>query len=375
MMYEIYRAFYAPDSWLSFTRVFRYITFRTAYAAITGGVLCWILGRYLIPRFEEWSIAQQSSRRDLDFQTDKEGTPTMGGLLIVVSIAVATLLWADLGNRFVCMALFVLVSLGLLGSLDDWIQMRYEDRKGLSARTKFIVQGLVGAVLGLWLIQEPMPIRLLWLGETVRTDLSQHLFLPFFKSITIPLGSLYVPFVMVVVIGSSNAVNLTDGIDGLAVGCVVFAAVAYGAMAYVSGHYVFSEYLQVPNIRGAGELTTFVAAMVGAGLGFLWYNAFPAQIFMGDAGSLPLGGAIGAIAVIIKQELLLVIVGGIFVAEALSVMIQVLSYRTIGNRVFEMAPLHHHFELKGMNECKITIRFWIVSIIMALFALSTLKLR
>lgn len=375
MMYAIYQMFYEPDSWLSFTRVFQYITFRTAYAAITSGTLCWVLGKVLIPRFRAWSIAQRSTREDLDFQDNKKGTPTMGGLLIVISIAVACFLWADLGNRFVLMAMFVLISLGLLGSLDDWIQMRYRDKSGLSATTKFVVQGLVGLLVGFWLIKEPMPIRLLWLGEATRYDLSQHLFFPFFKSVTLPLNYLYVPFVMIVVMGSSNAVNLTDGIDGLAIGCVVFAAVAYGAMAYISGHYVFSEYLQVPNIKGTSELTTFVASIVGAGLGFLWFNAFPAQIFMGDAGSLPLGGAIGTIAVIIKQELLLVIVGGIFVAEALSVMLQVLSYRTTGNRLFEMAPLHHHFELKGMNECKITIRFWIVSIILALFALSTLKLR
>lgn len=375
MMYAIYQMYFQPDSWLSFTRVFQYITFRTAYAAVTSGALCWILGKVMIPRFKEWSIAQNSTRQDLDFQNNKKGTPTMGGLLIVISIAVATFLWADLGNRFVLMALFVLVSLGLLGSLDDWIQMRYEDKSGLSARTKFIVQGMVGILVGFWLIQEPMPIRLLWIEDVTRYDLSQDLFLPFLKSMTIPLNHLYVPFVMVVIMGSSNAVNLTDGIDGLAIGCIVFSAVAYGAMAYVTGHYVFSEYLQVPNIKGSAELTIFVASIVGAGLGFLWFNAFPAQIFMGDAGSLPLGGAIGTIAVIIKQELLLVIVGGIFVAEALSVMMQVLSYRITGNRFFKMAPLHHHFELKGMNECKITIRFWIVGIILALLALSTLKLR
>jgi len=375
MIYALYRFLYSPDSWLSFTRVFQYITFRTAYAAITSGVLCWVLGKVFIPRFRRWRIAQISSRKDLDFQDDKQGTPTMGGLLIVASISVATVLWANLYNRFVLMALFVLTSLGLLGSLDDWIQMRYEKKSGLSARTKFTVQAIVGLLVGFWLIQQPMPIRLLWLDEGFRPELSQHLFMPFFKSVTIPLDYLYVPFVTIVIIGSSNAVNLTDGIDGLAIGCVVFAAVAYGAMAYVSGHYVFSEYLQVPDIRGSGELTTFVASVVGAGLGFLWFNAYPAQIFMGDAGSLSLGGAIGTIAVIIKQELLLMIVGGIFVIEALSVIIQVASYQITGNRLFEMAPLHHHFELKGMAECKITIRFWIVSIILALLALSTLKLR
>lgn len=375
MMYALYQYAYSPDTWLSFTRLFQYITFRTAYAAVTAGVMCWILGRIFIPRFKSWRIAQVSSREDLEFQENKQGTPTMGGLLVVASITIATLLWADLSNRFVQMALFVLVSLGLLGSLDDWIQMRYEERSGLTARTKFIVQAFIGMILGFWLIKEPIPIRLLWIEEATRMDLTTALFFPFFKSTTLSLGLFYIPFVMLVIMASSNAVNLTDGLDGLAIGCVVFAAVAYGAMSYVSGHFVFSEYLQVPNIRGAGELTTFIAGLVGAGLGFLWYNAFPAQIFMGDAGSLPLGGAIGTIAVIIKQELLLLVVGGIFVAEALSVIIQVVSYRLRGKRLFQMAPLHHHFELKGLNESKITVRFWIVGIILALLALSTLKLR
>lgn len=299
----------------------------------------------------------------------------MGGVLVVASIIISTVLWADLSNRFVQMALFVLVGLGFLGALDDWIQMRYENRSGLTARTKFFVQALIGIILGFWLLQEPVPIRLLWIEEVTRMDLTRDLFFPFFKSTTLSLGIFYIPFVTLVIMASSNAVNLTDGLDGLAIGCVVFAAVAYGAMSYISGHYVFSEYLQVPNVRGAGELTTFVAGIVGAGLGFLWYNAFPAEIFMGDAGSLPLGGAIGVIAVIIKQELLLIIVGGIFVMEALSVIIQVFSFRMMGKRAFRMAPLHHHFELKGMNECKITVRFWIVGIILALLALSTLKLR
>ncbi|MFB6357364.1 MAG: phospho-N-acetylmuramoyl-pentapeptide-transferase [bacterium] len=374
-MYALYEHFYSPESWLSFMRVFRYITFRTAYAAITSLVTCWTLGWFFIPRFREWSISQRLPREDLDFQSNKQGTPTMGGVLIVVSIVFTTLLWANLSNRFVLMTLFVLVSLGILGALDDWLQMTREEPGGLKARTKFIVQAIIGVLLGIWLTQEHLPIRLLWIGEEFRYGLSQHLFFPFFKSIVFPLGFMYIPFVALVIMGSSNAVNLTDGIDGLAIGCLVFSAVAYGAMAYISGHYVFSEYLQIPNIKGASELTTFVAAMIGAGLGFLWFNAFPAQIFMGDAGSLPLGGAIGTIAVIIKQELLLVIVGGIFVVEALSVILQVASYKFTGERLFEMAPLHHHFELKGLNECKITIRFWIVGIILALFALSTLKLR
>lgn len=375
MMYAIYQYLYEADTWLSFTRVFRYITFRTAYAAVTSGVLCWLMGKFLIPRFKQWNLQQRENRADLEFQQNKAGTPTMGGIFIVLSVTVSSLVWADLSNRFVLMCLFVLASLGLLGALDDWIQMNYSERSGLSARTKLFVQVVIAFLLGLWIIQKPLEIRLLWIGDQFRYGLSQSLFLPFLKSTWIPLGMLYVPFVMLVVIGGSNAVNLTDGLDGLAIGCIVFVAVAYGAMAYITGHFRFSRYLQVPNVRGTAELVPFVASIIGAGLGFLWYNAYPAQVFMGDAGSLPLGGAIGTVAVLIKQELLLVLVGGIFVAEALSVMLQIISYRLTGNRLFEMAPLHHHFELRGLNESKITIRFWIIAITLALLALSTLKLR
>lgn len=375
MMYGLYSLLYEPGNLWSFTRVFQYITFRTAAAALISGTLCWFLSRYMIPRFRRWGIYQREPREELGHQRDKTETPTMGGVLIVGSVAVTTLLCSDLSNRFVHMTLFVLVSLGLLGVLDDWMQVRSPGSGGLSARTKFGVQGVVGLIVALWLIQQALPLRLLWLSEEYRYGLSKSLFLPFLKSVWIPMGWFYVPFVMLVIVGGSNAVNLTDGLDGLAVGCVIFVAVAYGAMSYVSGHYVFSEYLQVPNIRGTGELTPFTASIIGAGLGFLWYNAFPAQIFMGDAGALPLGGVLGTIAVLIKQELLLVIVGGIFVAEALSVVLQVLSYRLMGRRLFRMAPLHHHFELEGINECKITVRFWLVGITLAMLALSTLKLR
>lgn len=375
MMHAIYELFYEPDSWWSFIRVFRFITFRTAYAAVTSGVLCWVLAKVFIPKFKQWNLAQREPREDLEFQEDKAGTPTMGGLFIVVAMAVSSLLWSDLNNRFVRMALFVLIALGVMGAIDDWLQMHSDDSGGLNVVTKLIVQGAVALVFGVWLVQEPMPIRLLWVNETFRPELSQSLFLPFLKSTWLPLGLLYVPFVMIVIIGGSNAVNLTDGLDGLAIGCLIFVAVAYGAMAYIAGHFEFSRYLQIPNIRGTAELVPFIASMIGAGLGFLWFNAYPAQVFMGDAGSIPLGGAMGAIAVLIKQELLLVIVGGIFVAEALSVVIQVVNFQMTGNRFFKMAPFHHHFELKGITESKITIRFWIVGITLALLALSTLKLR
>ncbi|MFP4686634.1 MAG: phospho-N-acetylmuramoyl-pentapeptide-transferase [bacterium] len=375
MMHAIYQYFYEPETWLSFVRLFQYITFRTAYAAVTSLIMCWGLVWWLTPRFRSWNLAQRDLRPFLEFQEGKEGTPTMGGLLLVFSVIMSTVIWADLSNRFIQMILFVMVTLGLLGALDDWYKMRTPETDGLSVKTKLLVQLIVGVVVGLWLIREPLPIRLLWLSEEFRYELSQSLFLPFMKEVWLPLGLLYIPLVIIVVIGTSNAVNLTDGLDGLAIGSVTFCAVAYGAMAYISGHYMFSEYLQVPNIRGSGELTVFVAALIGAALGFLWFNAHPAQIFMGDAGSLPLGGSIGILAVIIKQELLLVVVGGIFVIEALSVFAQIGCYKLTGRRLLKMAPLHHHFELKGVEESKITIRFWIVGIILALIALSTLKLR
>ncbi len=375
MMHAIYRYFYDPEAWYSFIRVFQYITLRTAYSAVTGLLISWGLAWWLIPRFKKWNISQKTHRPHLEFQNGKEGTPTMGGIFLVIAVSFSTFLWADLSNRFIQMCLFVFLALGFLGALDDWYQMRSRKGDGFSVRTKIIVQLVIALVVGIWITRQELPIRLLWISEEFRPELSRSLFLPFMKETWLPLGILYIPFVMVVLMGTSNAVNLTDGLDGLAIGSVVFVAVAYGALAYISGHYIFSEYLQVPNIRGAGELTVFISGLIGAGLGFLWFNAHPAQIFMGDAGSLPLGGAIGMIAIITKQELLLVLVGGIFVAEAISVIAQVLSYKITGNRLLKMSPLHHHFELKGLSESKIIVRFWIIGIILALLALSTLKLR
>lgn len=375
MMYFLYQQFYSPEKWYSFIRVFQYITFRTAYAAVTGLILSWGLAWWFIPRFKKWEMALAESRSHLEFQEGKTGTPTMGGIFIVVAIAISTLLWADLSNQLVLILMFVLLSLGALGLLDDWLKLRLEDGDGFSVRTKIIGQLLIVGIVAVWLANVEMPIRLLWQSEKFRPELGTALFLPFLKATWISLGVFYVPFVMTVILGSTNAVNLTDGLDGLAVGTVIFVAVAYGGMTYISGHFMFSEYLQVPNLKGSGEMTVFIASLIGACLGFLWFNAHPAQIFMGDAGALPLGGSLGTVAVIIKQELLLFVVGGIFVVEALSVMIQVGLYRLTGERFFKMAPLHHHFELDGMEESKITVRFWIIGIILALVALSTLKLR
>ncbi len=375
MMHALYRYFYEPEAWYSFIRIFQYITVRTAYSALTGLLISWGLAWLMIPRFKEWDISQSTHRPHLEFQNGKQGTPTMGGLFLVIAVTFSTFMWADLSNRFIQMTLFVFLALGFLGALDDWYQMRSRQGDGLSVQTKIIVQLVITLVVGFWLTRQELPIRLLWISEEFRPELSWSLFLPFMKETWLPLGIIYIPFVMLVLMGTSNAVNLTDGLDGLAIGSVVFVAVAYGALAYISGHYVFSEYLQVPNIRGAGELTVFISGLIGAGLGFLWFNAHPAQIFMGDAGSLPLGGAIGMVAIITKQELLLVLVGGIFVAEAISVIVQVLSFKLMGKRLLKMSPLHHHFELKGLSESKIIVRFWIVGIILALLALSTLKLR
>ncbi len=375
MMHALYETFYQPDTWYSFIRLFRFITVRTAYAAVTSLILCWTLAWWFIPRLKQWELALNRGRPYLEFQEGKTGTPTMGGIFIVAAIAISTMLWANLSNSFVQMALLVLLSLGLLGAIDDWLKIYYPASDGVSIRTKIIGQLIIAAVIAVWVSNMELPLRLLWLGEEFRAELGNSLFFPFFTVAWIPLGSFYIPFVMVVILGSSNAVNLTDGLDGLAVGTVIFVAVAYAGITYISGHYVFSEYLHVPNVMGSGELTVFIAALIGACLGFLWFNAHPAEIFMGDAGALPLGGSIGLIAVLIKQELLLLVVGGIFVIEALSVMLQIGWYKATGERFLRMAPLHHHFELSGMEESKITIRFWIVAIILALFALSTLKLR
>ncbi len=374
-MYALYQHFYSPRQWYSFIRVFKYITFRTAYAAVTGGILSWLLAWWFIPRLKEWELLLAKDRPHLEFQKGKAGTPTMGGVFIVAAIAISTFLWADLTNQFILMLLFVLIALGFLGGIDDWLKMRFNDGEGITVRTKIIGQFVILGIVAVWLANVEMPIRLLWQSEKFRPDLAHSLFFPFLKATWISLGVFYVPFVITVMLGTTNAVNLTDGLDGLAVGLVIFVAVAYGGMTYIGGHYIFSEYLQVPNLKGSGELTVFIASLIGAGLGFLWFNAHPAQIFMGDAGALPLGGCLGTVAVIIKQELLLFVVGGIFVVEALSVMWQVFWYRLTGNRFFKMAPIHHHFELKGMKESKITVRFWIIGIILALVALSTLKLR
>ncbi|MBL8013602.1 MAG: phospho-N-acetylmuramoyl-pentapeptide-transferase [Candidatus Omnitrophica bacterium] len=348
----------------SYLNIFRYITFRSGMAAVTTFLLCMILGPLFIEASRRKKMQEKAKREDapsLDkFQESKEGTPTMGGLFIMGSIVVSLLLWANLSNVYVLLTLFSGVTLAILGGLDDYIKLTRK-RRGLSARTKFIWQIVLAGVVG----------SVIYLNPLVSTDLD----IPFFKNIMIALGPFYVVWIIFVVVGASNAVNLTDGLDGLAIGCTLMVALTLGVLSYVTGHAQFSNYLLIPYISGAGELTVVCAAVIGASLGFLWFNCYPASVFMGDVGSLPLGGILGTIAVCIKKEILLVILGGVFVVEAVSVIMQVASFKMTGKRIFKMAPFHHHLQLSGWKESKIITRFWIVAIILAIITLSTLKIR
>jgi phospho-N-acetylmuramoyl-pentapeptide-transferase len=341
--------------------VFRYITFRTIYATITALLISFIVGPWLISMLQRLQIGQSIRKVGPESHFVKEGTPTMGGSLILLAIIVPTLLWADLSNIFIWVALLVTAGYGVVGFVDDYLKVVRKNSDGISARQKMLWQILIALVASL----------LLYFSAGFET----HLSVPFFKNVTPDIGLFYIPFAILVMVGSSNAVNLTDGLDGLAIGPTIIAAGTFLMLAYLAGNAKLSAYLQITSVPGAGELAVMCGAMAGAGLGFLWFNTYPAQVFMGDVGSLSLGGALGSIAVITKNEILLVIVGGIFVVEALSVIVQVVSFRYWGRRVFRMAPIHHHFELKGWAEPKIIVRFWIISFVLALIALSTLKLR
>ena len=360
-------------------RIFRYLTFRTAFASLTALFTALIVGPLVISRLREFQIGQYIREEGPKAHQKKAGTPTMGGLLIVIAIIVPTLLWADLSNRFVWLAIFSTVAYAAIGFTDDYTKVAHRRNLGLTARVKMALQIASSVVIAVILI-------------TMQTYgmYSTKLIVPFFKQFRPdlvsesllhhphlwPLAFLpFVVFVALVIVGSSNAVNLTDGLDGLAIGCTVIAAGALTVLTYLSGHAAFSSYLELQRMPQVGEVTIFCGAMVGASIGFLWYNAHPAEVFMGDVGSLALGGAIGTVAVIIKQELLLPFIGGIFVIEALSVILQVGSYKLRKKRIFKMAPIHHHFELMGWSESKIIVRFWIASLVFALFALTTLKLR
>jgi phospho-N-acetylmuramoyl-pentapeptide-transferase len=349
---------------LSALNVFRYITFRAAGATVTALALSLLFGRPFIAWLRRMSVGQAIREEGPSSHQSKAGTPTMGGLLILFSLVVPTLLWANLTNPFVWMALTTTGAFGAIGFYDDFLKVRKKRNLGLTARGKMGLQIAVAAAFGTLLFV---------FGKEL--GFATTLNFPFFKNWVTNLGLLYVPFVVIVLVGASNAVNLTDGLDGLAIGATLIAAGTYAAFTYVAGNSVAARYLQVPYVPGAGELTVFCGAMVGASLGFLWWNAHPAEVFMGDVGSLAIGGAIGTVAVIAKQELVLVLVGGLFVLEALSVIVQVASFKLTGKRVLRMSPLHHHFELGGWAEPKIIVRFWILAILFALLSLSTLKLR
>ncbi len=345
--------------------LFRYITFRTAMAGLTTFLFCVVFGPFII----EWlkhmkvrEIAKRDDCPDLDpFHSPKEGTPTMGGVFIVASILLSVFLWADLGNKYILLTAFTCTWLAILGWVDDYVKLTQKGRRGLTKRTKLVWEIMLGCFIGSYVYFNP--------------DTSTKLDFPFFKNVIVDLGIFYIPFAAIVVIGTSNAVNLTDGLDGLAIGCVLIVGLTLAVLSYITGHLTFSEYLFIPFISGTGELAVFCSAIMGASLGFLWFNCHPATIFMGDVGSLSLGGTLGVIAVLIKKELLLVIVGGIFVIEAVSVILQILSVQLRGKKIFKVSPLHHHLQLSGWKESKIIIRFWIIAIILALITLMTLKIR
>ncbi|HDS16368.1 MAG TPA: phospho-N-acetylmuramoyl-pentapeptide-transferase [Proteobacteria bacterium] len=346
--------------WSGFN-VFRYITFRTIFAALTALFLAFYLGPKVIAWLRDLQIGQVVRTDGPQSHQSKTGTPTMGGVLILFSVAVAVLLWADLREIYVWLALGVVLAFGAIGFVDDYRKILKKNSRGLSARQKLGAQFAVALIFALAVYALP--------------GYSSVLTVPFFKKILPDFGLLYIPFMALVVVGTSNAVNLTDGLDGLATGPSLVAFAVYLIFSYVAGHRLLAEYLQVQYVSGVGEMAVFCGAMIGAALGFLWFNTYPAAIFMGDVGSLALGAGLGAVAAVTKQEMLLFLVGGIFVLETLSVIIQVASFKLTGRRVFRMAPLHHHFELKGWAEPKVIVRFWIIALILALLALSSLKLR
>jgi phospho-N-acetylmuramoyl-pentapeptide-transferase len=370
---EILRPYFRP------LNVFRYITVRTAYASLTALLLALVLGPWVVRQLRQMQIGQYIREEGPQSHKKKAGTPTMGGVLIIIATIVPTLLWADLSNAYVLLAMGAMIAFGIIGFVDDYIKVVGRNNKGLSVRSKFLLQILTSVAVGVTLI-----------ALTTPGAYSTELLVPFFKKFhpdlvvhsllgrpyIWPLG--FVPFLLfiaIVITGSSNAVNLTDGLDGLAIGCTVIASGAFTVLTYLTSNARFANYLEIQYLPHAGELTVFCGALVGASLGFLWHNAHPADVFMGDVGSLSLGGTIGVLAVILKQEVLLFFVGGVFVMELLSVVLQVASFKLTGKRIFRMAPIHHHFELAGWSESKVIVRFWIMALIFALFSLTTLKLR
>ena len=361
MLYHL--LFPLRDDFTAFN-LFQYITFRTGGAIVTALLIAFILGPWLI----DWLRARQGTGQPIredgpESHFTKRGTPTMGGLMILIAVSVSTLLWANLNNQYVWIVVLVTTGFGLIGFGDDYLKLTKHNPKGLPGKFKLVCQVAIAAIAAIWFV------------TITPGDLAQGLAVPFVKDVLINLGFFFIPFAVFVMVGASNAVNLTDGLDGLAIVPVMIAAGCFGFISYVAGNIIFADYLQIHHTPGTGELAVFCGALIGAGLGFLWFNAPPAMVFMGDTGSLSMGGALGAVSVVTKHELVLAIIGGLFVLETVSVVVQVVSYKLTGRRVFRMAPLHHHFEKKGWAEPTVVIRFWIIAAILALIGLSTLKLR
>jgi phospho-N-acetylmuramoyl-pentapeptide-transferase len=351
------------ENYFDVFRVFHYLTFRAILGVLTALVISLLVGPPMIRRLSRYKIGQSIRDDGPQSHFSKAGTPTMGGTLILVAVAITTLLWADLSNRYVWVTLFVTLSFGAIGFIDDYKKLVLRNSKGLAARHKYLGQSIFGLGAALYLYHSAiLP------AETT-------LIVPFFKNVLLDMGWFYVVMTYFVIVGTSNAVNLTDGLDGLAIMPTVMVAGGLGIFAYASGHMTFADYLGIPFLPKSGELVVFCGALIGAGLGFLWFNTYPAQVFMGDVGALALGAGLGVLAVLVRQEIVLVIMGGVFVMETLSVMLQVLSFKMTGKRIFRMAPIHHHFELKGWPEPRVIVRFWIITVILVLFGLATLKLR
>ena len=357
----LYLWLYPLHTEFSIFNVFRYLSFRMIYAAITAFLIAFVLAPPMIRQLQAWGLGQKIRDEGPRRHQTKSGTPTMGGMLILLSVLLATFLWADVTNHYVWLVIFAIAGFGLVGFVDDYFKIKKGQSKGLTASQKLLGQVAVAAAIASFFYFSP----------AYSTELS----VPFFKNFAPDLGFFYIPFAILVIIGCSNAVNLTDGLDGLAIGPVIIASMAYTVVAWAVGNKLVSDYLLIPYIQGAGELAVVTSSIVGSSLGFLWFNTYPASVFMGDVGSLPLGSALGTVAVVCKHELLLVLVGGVFVMEAISVIFQVASYKSRGKRIFLMAPLHHHFEMKGWEEPKVVVRLWIIAIILALLSISTLKLR
>jgi phospho-N-acetylmuramoyl-pentapeptide-transferase len=358
----LYLSHYLTQFYTGFN-VFHYLTLRAVLSTLTALILCFVLGPPMIRSLRRRQIGQNVRDDGPQTHLAKAGTPTMGGVLIMTAVAISTLLWSDLGNLNVWVVLGVTLAFGAVGMADDMKKLRYGNAKGLSARAKYLWQSAAGLIAA----------TILFLGSS--SPAATTLFVPLFKNVALPLGAVFIPWAYLVVVGSSNAVNLTDGLDGLAIMPGVLVITALGIFAYATGNVKISGYLDLPFVPHAGEVVVFCSAIVGAGLGFLWFNTYPAQVFMGDVGALALGAAIGIVAVVARQELILIVMGGIFVAETVSVMLQVGCYKMTGRRIFRMAPLHHHFELMGWPEPKIIVRFWVITVILVLIGLSTLKIR